>query len=502
MKIYDHLIIGSGISGTYLSYRLNQKYSSQQILQIDKLSDFGGLLISSKVPNEDVYIDLGGVRYFPSIHPRVAHLVKKFHLKTEVYAPNTKDQIFNLRDKKFDSQDVVPDSESVYNIRNDEKGQNPFDTLYDNLTKYIHHPETIYSLPTRIKLFSNAYLSNHSFQSLSQQKLSQENWNRINDIVGHASVLSSKLSFVVGAVESLSLTNKDKTQYHIKHGYQTLPQAIGKHAYRIDFNDIEKTNYNWNVVFNVVVLKFKEINSNLWKIKIGKIKKITSPEDVDYKIIEKKIVYAKNIYTTIPAKFLNDIYDWKSEFRSILKYRYLNVIASRIFLKFESDWLFENGIGLGISVTTQPLGQVVHYAKNVVMIYNFQEQANYLYSFCPKNKQIQKDMIKPNDQNLRLIEETIRLLAISFQITTISPVEYIAWAFWANPLNFPSADNQRDIDFESSGSIINKLMFPKGINGNLHCFDNGCSYNSGWVEGSLELIDIFMDTKFKKEKRN
>jgi hypothetical protein len=77
MTIY---IIGYGITGCYLSYRLNKLYPTEKIICIEKNHRYGGR-IDTRYLN-GYAIDMGAWRYSPSSHQYVQSLVTKYKIET------------------------------------------------------------------------------------------------------------------------------------------------------------------------------------------------------------------------------------------------------------------------------------------------------------------------------------------------------------------------------------------------------------------------------------
>lgn len=107
-------------------------------------------MINYHIPDSNITLEYGPIRFFKSIHLRVAYLAQKYNLPLTEYIPSNNGQLITLRDKIFTPTDVFPNSDSVYNIRTDEIGQNPFEILDFNLKKYIKNLDNIYLFDKRI----------------------------------------------------------------------------------------------------------------------------------------------------------------------------------------------------------------------------------------------------------------------------------------------------------------------------------------------------------------
>jgi hypothetical protein len=494
----DNLIIGAGIGGTYLSARLNNFKPEESLLVIDKLSDYGGLQTSSQIPGTSTYIDLGPVRFIPSIHPRVAYLAKKYNSPLVQYLPDTNGQVYYLRDKLFTNANLFPGSDSVYNIRDDEKGVNPFDTLVENLTKFFPQPEKLGDLEYRIELFKNVFYSNSVFQALAQQNISQENWQRIEDILGYNDLLSVKINFIIDSLESLSLSSRDSTQYRFTNGYSSLTKTIAQqnNLNTIPFDKLNQNSldvFKYNTLFNTAVLNI-EFSSfkNMWEIQIGSVN-VNSPEQLDYEPSAIKTIYAKTIYSTIPLLYLKNIHKFSNSYLNLCENSFVNFQIMRIYLKFETDWMTEMGIGFGKSITTLNGAQLIHYADKVLMFYAFSTQGSKLYNFFPKNIQIQKEMIEPNDSTHLLIDECVKIIKLSYGVKSLPNINGIAYASWIHPIRCFSGRNLQTLKSESLYDSLMNIMFPYGKDGNFYVLENNSSFNAAWCEGSLEIVDFYLN---------
>jgi len=494
----DNLIIGAGIGGTYLSARLSNFKPEETILMVDKLSDYGGLQISSQIPDTSTYIELGPIRFYPSIHPRIDYLAAKYKLPLVEYLPDINGQVYYLRDKLFTNETLFPGSDSVYNIRDDEKGVNPFNTLENNLKKFFPEPDEIANLEYRIELFKNVPYSNSVFQPLAQQDISQENWQRIEDIIGYNDLLSNETSFIVNSIEVLALTNRSSKQFRFANGYSSLTKTIANknNLKKIHFENLNQHSidlFKYNTLFNTAVLNVEFSSSkNRWIIQIGAVN-VKSPEDISYEPSNIKTIYAKTIYSTIPLLYLKNIHNFSNSYLNLCENSFVNYKLIRIYLKFETDWMTEMGIGFGKSITTLNGSQLIHYSDKVLMFYGFSSQCTKLYNFMPNNIQIQKEMIQPNVSTKLLIDECIKIIKMSYGVKTLPKINGIAYASWIHPIRTYNGRNLQTLKSESLYDSLMNIMFPYGKDGNFYVLENNSCFNTGWCEGSLEIVDFYLN---------
>ena len=497
-KYYDHLIIGSGIGGIYLAARLNKIHTNQSILVVDKKNEIGGQQTSS-ITDDDVAIELGPVRFYESIHLRIKSLAEKYSCPLIQYLPSDEGQIIFLRGKSFTNSNLFPDSDSVYNIYESEKGQNPFVLLTNNLKTLISNTDDLYKLEYRIELIkNNPEFSIHTFKSLAQMNISDENWQRIMDILGYYDLLSNNSAFLINALESLALSDKSALQYRFKNGYSSLTKEIASknNINLIAFDEIGNSQ-NAHCCLNTQVLKIVKTTNNNWSVTLGHAF-ANSPEHINATIIKTTNVVVKNVYYAGQLNLLSSLYDFNADFLNYLSYSFINFSAIRIFIRYSSDWMSNMGIGFGKSVTTGNGGQIIHYADKYVMFYAFGAQSSLLHSKMP-SPQIQSTLISPNASNNELIQTCNDIIKKTFSMSVLPEVTGVAWATWVAPFRLHAARNLQTLS--SSNTIfdmMNIMMFPFGKNGNFYVMSNEIGLNAGWCEGSLENVDYFLNTKYNE----
>jgi len=497
----DNLIIGAGIGGTYLAARLHKIKPTESILLIDKNYEFGGQQTSS-ISYDNVAIELGPIRFYEFIHLRILKLAQKYNTPLIEYLPSNKGQIIYLRGIPYKESNLFPDSDKSYNIYPHEKGINPFDLLNENLTKLIPNTKELYKLEKRIKLINeNKDFSNKSFLDLAQMNMSQENLQRIMDILGYYDMLTLRSAFIINALEFLSLSNKNEKQYRFKEGYSSLTKKIAENnnINIIRYNDIDKNKPKVSCSFNTEIIKIEKSNGdNLWIVTYG-YTIINSVEQINNKIINIRKIKVKNIYYTGSTHVLPKIYNFDNDYLNYIKNSFIPISALRIYLRYSHDWMTDMGIGFGKSVTTLPGGQIIHYADKYIMFYIFGSQTNILNSKIPKN-QIQKELIKPDNENYELIDACNNIIKQTFNIKKNLPyVTDIAWASWIAPFRVYSARNLQT--FNNNENLINifdKLMFPFGKNGNFYVMSNEIGLNAAWCEGSVENVDYFLHKRYNQ----
>lgn len=511
--VIDNLIIGAGIGGTYLAARLVNMFQDEKLLIIDKMDDFGGLQINSQIENTDTIIELGPIRFYDKIHHRIKYLVEKYEIPIIEYLSDPTGQVYYLRNKIIPQENVISETENIYFINEDEKGKDPFTLLRENLSKFNFNNTNITNFETRIELFKEKVYSKMVFQSLGQQNISQENWQRIEDINGYKELLSTKINFIVELLETLPKEKFESKQFRFKHGYNSLTKEIAsknnitKICYNSFFNNeiIDNSNFS-KALFNTAVLDIVPYNNSntpqhIWKVTIGNVN-VNSPEQISYKsITSQQTIYAKNIYSTASLNCLKHIHKFNHVYNSICENNFVTYQSIRIFLHFETDWMNKYGIGYGRSITSLNGSQLIHYSENVLMFYALSSNCSKLYGLLPDNIQIQREMVEPNEKHFPLIEECIQIIQKTYGIydDEIKKIKGISYASWSNSIRCYSGRNTQTLSDDTLYDILLQIMFPYGENGNFYVLENSSSFNSTWCEGSIELVDFFMNKKYNHD---
>ena len=112
----DYVIVGAGITGAYLARRLSVSFPDKKILVLEKEAHIGGRLHSNTEANNaqaTFAAEFGGMRLFPSIHPRVAHLLNLLGLTT-MEVPYVSDTgVHYGRSHVFNNNNLFPTTDNV-----------------------------------------------------------------------------------------------------------------------------------------------------------------------------------------------------------------------------------------------------------------------------------------------------------------------------------------------------------------------------------------------------
>lgn len=489
----DIVIVGGGITGTYMARRLSSQFPLLKILLIEKTDRIGGRLFSSYLGTDgnplDTALEYGGMRFFPSIQPRITKLVEMLDLsKVEVpySAPNN---LFSGRTRTFLNKDLFPNTKDVYFLEPQEDDAVVFDTINDNIyAKFVEYgvnPNPLYE--SRISAFQNLELSKLAYRTEVMKgptTISTENYRRYSNITGYDSMFYGNSNFIILAYEHTSLNTFDSAQYFVKEGYEQVPiQCINPFS-SISFNDVKKQNFTTNklLLMNTELLKFDATDDNKVQITVT-----DGNENATFKV--------KKLFITAPTNTLQSIQGFPSEYFNKITTVTKQLPLFKIFLYYDTNWWQNLGFSIGRSTTDMPIDQVWFYNDNTLMVYAVVENAEFWSAQLPSSEQI--ELIGVNSPYPSFLSYLMTFVKKVFKdyIDDVPFPNKIGWKYWENGGAFWNAlDNtspNKSI-YDTEVDLINVL----GKNGNVNYINNDISLNQGWTEGSLEIVDQFLKDKF------
>lgn len=493
-QIIDYVIVGSGITGVYLARRLSLKFPHKKILVLERDHHIGGRLRSStstKLMDQQTKVvpEFGGMRLFPSIHPRTVRLLKLLKLKT-VKVPYVQSNGFYYgRGHRFNNDALFPETELVYNVDDDEKGKDVMSLVTDNIEKTLaaHKYPDNFDLSHRRSLYKSD-LSTLDFKETvvnGANKISNENWIRFSEMSGYAGLYDPHISFVSGAGELLSLHSHDSTQYCVKYGYQQAPHKLlstftPTTCHKSEHNNMKS---NRNILFNVNLNKFdtnpdKTINLEL-----------TDGNKRVYQVV------AQNLYICAAANSVSTILGFPSNFIENIRNQLVPIPLFKIFLYYDKNWWCDLGGASGRSTTDLNINQLWFYNSNILMPYTVGGDATYWANKIPRAHQT--DFISVDTTTDALVTEIIDCCSKMFpEVGLIPQPDKIAWAYWNNGASVWSAFDLNNFDKTPKTELQKELIHPFPDNEHICYLNNDISLNQGWVEGSLELVDDFLLEQF------
>lgn len=491
----DYVIVGAGITGAYLARRLSVSFPDKKILVLEKEAHIGGRLHSNTEANNaqaTFAAEFGGMRLFPSIHPRVAHLLNLLGLTT-MEVPYVSDTgVHYGRSHVFNNNNLFPTTDNVYFVDDNEKGKDVNTLITDNIENIINAYKPSFTnnfdLSTRRDLFQSS-LSMRDFKETvvnGTNKISNENWIRFCEISGYPGLFNSPMSFVCGAAELLSLSNQNSSQHCVVNGYQQAPQQLLQTFSATSYNEIVDKNMgsNRNILYSASLSKF-EINQD----KTVRLQLADESNNI-YQID------TKNLYICTPANSISTILGFPTNFTEQIHNQLVPLPLFKIFLYYDTNWWTSLGISSGRSTTDLNINQLWFYSNNLLLTYAIGDNATYWANKLPYAQQM--NFIDVNSSNLgALIAELITNYSKMFPTAGVIPTPTkFAWAYWNNGCSVWSAFDLNNFDKTPKTDIQRELLYPLPQNDNVCYLNNDISLNQGWVEGSIELVDDFLSEKF------
>lgn len=492
--IIDYVIVGAGITGAYIARRLSFKFPHKKILVLERDDHIGGRLRSStntKFMDQKTKVvpEFGGMRLFPSIHPRTVRLLKLLKLRT-VEVPYVQSNGFYYgRGHRFNNDALFPETDLIYNVNDDETGKDVMHLVTDNIEKTLaaHKYPDNFDLSHRKTLY-NSDLSTLNFKETvvnGVNKISNENWIRFNDMSGYAGLYESHISFVTGASELLSLHSHDSTQYCVKYGYQQAPQKLLSTFTPTTWDKAAHNNMksNRNILLNVKLNKF-ETNTN----------KTINLELTDGNNHVCQVV-AQNLYICTAANSVSTILGFPSNFIENIQTQLVQRPLFKIFLHYDKNWWGDLEGSSGRSTTDLNINQLWFYNSNILMTYAVGGDATYWANKIPHAQQTEFIVVTP--ETAELVAEIIGCYSRMFpEMGNIPLPTKIAWAYWNNGGSLWTAFDVNNFDMTPKTDLQRALVYPLPQNDNVCYLNNDISLNQGWVEGSIELVDDLLSEKF------
>lgn len=485
---YDYIIIGSGLTGSYLAYQLSIKYPKKSILIIEQNKYSGGRIESNYIDNIkqnplQIAYEFGGMRVFPDIHPRMMKLIKTFNLQTVKFPYKIPTNIFCGRNKTFLNNSLFPATNISYNVNNNEKYKNTFNyvnkIIINIFKKYgLNYKNNIIHYNIRKKLYSNKELCNLNFkQELlninNKYHISNENYNRFQDITGYSNILNGNISFLA-ATYDISFVNNYSKQLLIKNGSHNIIRNL-LNKYKLFDNENISNNL---ILYNNEFIKFENNgNENICYVRNNDSKKIIK-------------LNCKKLFITVPSDKIRNIIGFKQEFYNNYFNNLVELPLFRIFFYYKENWWSKYGFKNGRCTTDLPFNQLWFYNNNTLMSYSAGDDANYWLSLLPYKKQINFIDINNNNKLIDLVKRYLYFIKIMFKdyVNDIPFPDKISWSFNINGQNIWNVNLDKN---RSINDIKNKLIYSLEKD-NIYYLNNDISLNQGWMEGCLETVDTFL----------
>lgn len=482
---YDYVVVGTGVTGLYAVRSLLDKYKRVRILLIDKMNRIGGRLYSSTSAGSSSSskpLELGGQRFFPSIHTNVQATVNKYGLH-DVKVPyvGSENKMF-LRGRLYNStKSNNPAFNRSYVLR--------LDTATDNIDQYVNERcivtdsfanEDINDIKVRQKVFADPFINSIRFIDIMRSNLNSEIIKLYLDRTGYSSLFARNIHYGIAIVENIALNNRSTEQKFLKDGYASLPGAI--------YGSFKTMSPQKIRTINNVYLHTVDTTKDMIQISISKVQTpIDDPEiipDIDTNM--SKITCRKLIMTCKPNElqhitFTDPKIDEKAK---NLKNYFDDYNAIKIFIKFNKPFGEEFLYGLarhqGRDTVDLPIRQVWYWDVDTILLYTCYEDALFFKELCPYK--MQATMISADKASKLVNAVMLQLEEYDQTLKTGKYVpESVAWSYWDSGENFWASHMSTNLT-ELQKDIVN---FTK----NCYVLGSHVSFNQGWVEGCFESVN-------------
>ena len=488
----DIVVIGGGITGTYMARRLSSQFPSQKILLIEKSNRIGGRYLSSYLGTSgnpyNTALEYGGMRIFSSIQPRITKLVELLGLTLVAVPYVAPNNLFSGRTRTFLNSNLFPNTKEVYFLEPSEENEVVFNTVNSNIysifEEYGVNPNPLYE--PRLIAFQNPELSSLCFRNEVTQgpiQISTEDYRRFSNITGYTGFFYGNGNFASLSYENISLNGFDETQYFVEEGFELVPQTCIDPFNIISFNNLKNKNFVSNnlLLMDTELLSFSPTNNNRVKMTVS-----NGGETFSFD--------SKKLYITTPVDKLQSIEGFPDEYNNKFVNTLTKIPLFKIFLYYETNWWNDYGFSIGRSTTDMPIDQVWFYNDNTLMVYAVREDAEFWAPQLPYPEQF--DLINVTSPYPSFLTYLMSFIKKVFKDYTDVPFpDKIGWKYWDNGgffwngINFNSSDKSiYDIEME--------MIYIYGNDGNVNYLSYDISLNQGWGEGSIEIIDQFLKDKY------
>lgn len=491
----DYVVIGGGITGTYLARRLSSQFPNSKILLIEKSNRIGGKYESlylgyDPVTNPyDTALEYGGMRIFPSIQPRITELISMLGL-TKIAVPYVApNNLFSGRTKTFLNNGLFPNTNEVYFLEEAEKDANIFNTVnvntYAIFDEYGQSDNPLYE--NRVVVYKNQEFSSLSFRDTITKgptPISTEDYTRFANITGYTSFYWGNRNFATMSFENTSLNTFDSTQYFIQKGFQQVPEKCIESFSNLTFSNLKSKNYSSNkmVLKDSELTKFSNTSDNKVQISISNNNETTT-------------FNVNKLFITVPVDRLYSIEGFPDEYYNRFLRSMEGLPLFKIFLYYDTNWWNDLGFSVGRSTTDMPIDQVWFYNNNTLLVYAVNQDADFWAPQLPYPRQI--DLINSDTVTHPFMEYLMKFVKKMFENYIDVPFpDKIGWEYWSNGGFFWNSFDFTTFEKKSIYDISSDMINVYGNNGNVFYLSNDISLNQGWGEGSIEIVDQFLEDKY------
>jgi monoamine oxidase len=487
-KIYDVVVVGGGVSGTYSAWRLSEKLHN--IWLMESSNRIGGRLFSVALPEApDLVAELGGMRFTDSME-NVAGLLHYLKLTKVFFDLSSTENLTYVRRVRLNKDEK---SKLPFNFKEDERNKTPSELMWMGIYKALPSLRNLKHEEIRDYLKTAQYkgkpIWQMGFWNLLLNELSIEAFHYIRDVGGYYSAVSNWNSY--DAILAFSKYMSEVTFYKVKEGFDSLPKKMAD-LFMQNGGKLSKNT-------QVTAISLEHTGSDtLVKVLYESDGKTSS-------------CLAKNVILALPKKAL-EMLEWDADFysKSTLSNdmkRVMPQYTSKIFLWYDEAWWQKLGFNEGPSRTDLPLrqcyyfGKMANASKGLLMAsYNDGMAVDFWQDFFPsasfdesadnfvdmgqyiKNHTLSKEALNAITSQLAELHgvDIPKSGAALFQNWDEEPFG-CGWHYW-NPNN-------------QSWLIIPRIRKPLPAV-NLYICGEAYSAGQGWVEGALNSAEKMLEEHF------
>lgn len=228
----DVAVIGGGINGTYISWKLHSMENSEgenpQVELFESTDRIGGRLYTVFFPDmKHVPVELGGMR-FKTNHHHIHRLAKELGLTVVPFISEPTNNLYYLRGTWLRKQELTDSSKLPYKLAKNEQNKSASDILMDAASILV---------PNIRSIKKEDWLTARSSLTYEGKLLKDISW--INFLSNHISPEAFQFLFDIGdiqlksdvsALSSLDLMvgEDDGKVFKIAEGYQSIPLGLAE----------------------------------------------------------------------------------------------------------------------------------------------------------------------------------------------------------------------------------------------------------------------------------
>lgn len=499
--IYDGIVIGGGVSGTYAAWRLmsskmfrsSMTHDPPQVALFEASERIGGRLYSVSIPEcPELYAELGGMRFMKD-QESVYHLAEHLQLPVENFGSTAPNNPLYLRGHHLCAQDFVAHPEYVpYHLLEHEIGKDPWQLLHETIERSFPQIRGMRRSEMREYLKGALYrgqpLWKVGFLDFLLHELSTEGYQFIHDTISYDSWFTNRNAYDAFLVVALDI--ESSKVFKLKNGFDTLPKTMAK----------EFIGCGGEIYLETTVRSIK--------------KNSASPEplievEVMHQSVQKKYT-AKNVIVALPRRAI-ELLDRTSCFFECAQFQediqhVMPYSASKFFVWYPHAWWTDLGVHSGSAETDLPLRKCYYFGEAPVETSNFNRVGLLLASYRDHHSvhfwsdylsnQMHTHSKQPPVIPAEMIEELHRELSELHGITIPPPIKVMfqdwsrdpyggGWHFW-----------QRGCQ---SWIVIPRLRRPMSDTSLYFCGE-AISSCAGFVEGAINSAEKVLQDYFGLER--